>query len=332
MVRAQSAHRNAGGKAMEPDGLIDFHHHVIPPALTQELADSLGAGGESRLRMPAWSKDGMLSFMDDNRIGTAVSSVAVNVSSTNIPGTVKMARECNDFLAGLVHDRPDRFGGFGILPLPYIDESIAEIDRILDELSLDGVILSTNYMGTYLGDPAFDAVFEALERRGALIFVHPTASPDAVAHTLGIPDFVIDYVADTTRAIARLHYSNTFARTPSVRYIFSHAGGTVPFIVQRFDLLDATQVVPGSEIRGNARDQFRRLHFDTAISFQEPVLALAGDVIGQSQLVFGSDHPFSMDMAAGAATAINSADYLSPEDRDAIGWQNAQRLLPRLAG
>lgn len=142
----------------------------------------------------------------------------------------------------------------------------------------------------------------------------------------------MDYVADTTRAIARLHYSNTFARTPSVRYIFSHAGGTVPFIVQRFDLLDATQVVPGGEIRGKARDQFRRLHFDTALAYQKPVLSLTSGVIGTSQLVFGSDRPYSMDMAAGAATAITSAEYLSTEDRAAIGWQNALHLLPRLAG
>ena len=313
-------------------GLVDFHHHVIPPALNKELADSLGAGGTSRLRMPAWSRDGMLSFMDDNSIGTAISSVAVNVASADTAGTVKMVRECNDFLAGLVRDRPDRFGGFGLLPLPFVQESIAEIDHVLDDLGLDGVLLSTNYTGTYLGDPAFDAVFEALERRGALVFVHPTASPDAVAHTLGIPDFVIDYVADTTRAIARLQYTNTFARTPSVRYIFSHAGGTVPFIVQRFDLLDATQVVPGGENRGKARDQFRRLHFDTALAYQKPVLSLTSDVIGTTQLVFGSDHPYSMEMAAGAATAINSDDDLSTEDRAAIGWQNALQLLPRLAG
>ena len=75
-------------------GLVDFHHHVIPPALNKELADSLGAGGESRLPMPAWSMDGMLSFMDDNTIGTAISSVAVNVSSADAASTVKMVREC----------------------------------------------------------------------------------------------------------------------------------------------------------------------------------------------------------------------------------------------
>ena len=96
--------------------------------------------------------------------------------------------------------------------------------------------------------------------------------------------------------------------------------------------MDATNVVSGSETRGSARDQFRRLHFDTAIAFQKPVLALTSDVIGTSQLVFGSDRPYSMDMAAKAATAINSADYVSAEARAVIGWENAKRLLPRLAG
>lgn len=317
---------------MWPGGLIDLHHHVIPPVLKEALSGSVGSGGTTGLRMPSWSKDGMLSFMDDNSIGTAIASVAFNISSGDVLETVKLARQCNDFLGDLVLDRPDRFGGFGILPMPFVDESIAEIDRILDELGLDGVMLSTNYAGTYLGDPAFDAVFDALEGRGTLAFVHPTESPDAVAHTLGIPDFVIDYVADTTRAIARLHYSNTFARTPSVRYVFSHAGGTVPFIAQRFDLLDATHAVPGAEIRGDARDQFRRLYFDTALAYQQAVLSLATDVVGPTQLVFGSDRPYALDRSARAATAISSADYLSTESRAAIGWQNAQRLLPRLAG
>ncbi|MFT2815725.1 amidohydrolase family protein [Leifsonia sp. A12D58] len=316
---------------MWPGGLIDLHHHVIPPALLEELSGSVGTGGTSGLRLPSWSKDGMLSFMDDNMIGTVIASVAFNISSGDAAPTVKMARQCNDFLAELVRDRPDRCGGFGVLPLPFVDESIAEIDRIFDDLGLDGVMLSTNYAGAYLGDPVFDAVFDALERRGALAFVHPTESPDAVAHSLGIPDFVFDYVADTTRAIARLHYSNTFARTPSVRYVFSHAGGTVPFIAQRFDLLDSTNAVPGSEIRGPARDQFRRLYFDTALAYQKPVLSLAADVVGSTQLVFGSDRPYALDRSEEAATAINSADYLSIEARAAIGWQNAQRLLPRLA-
>jgi aminocarboxymuconate-semialdehyde decarboxylase len=316
---------------MTADGLIDLHHHVIPPMLTEALAGSMGSGGTAGLQMPQWSKAEMLAFMDDNRIAVAVASTGFGVHFGDDAAAVSLARRCNDFLADLARERPDRFGGLGVLPLPLVAESVTELDRVLDDLGLDGVMLSTNYAGTYLGDPRFDDLFDALERRGALVFVHPTESPDAIGHTLGVPDFVIDYVVDTTRAVTRLHYSNTFARTPSVRYVFSHAGGTIPYIAQRFDLLDSLHAVPGDDVRGSAREQFRRLYFDTAIAYGEPVLSLATDVVGLPQLVFGSDRPYAGEMSAAGAAAVRSADYLSAEAREAIGRGNAARLLPRLA-
>jgi predicted TIM-barrel fold metal-dependent hydrolase len=89
--------------------------------------------------------------------------------------------------------------------------------------------MMTNAGGSYLGDSRFDPIFAELQRRAAVVFVHPTASPDPIAHTLGLPDSLLDYPVDTSRAIAKLHYSNTFARTPNVKYVFAHAGGTIPF-------------------------------------------------------------------------------------------------------
>ena len=236
-------------------------------------------------------------------------------------------------MAELVKDRPDRFGAFGLLPLSpsSVDDAIAEVDRIYDELHLDGVMLSTNYDGIYLGDARFDRLFEALERRGAVVFVHPVESPDEAARTLGVPAFLIDYVADTTRAIARLHYSNTFARTPSVRYVFSHPGGTVPYIVKRFDRLDALSVIPGGPERGTAREQFTKLHWDTALSFEAPVLALVSSVVGVGQIVFGTDYPYAGDDSAAAAAAIQLPGALTPAEREAIGWASATTLIPRLA-
>jgi predicted TIM-barrel fold metal-dependent hydrolase len=75
--------------------------------------------------------------------------------------------------------------------------------------------------------------------------VHPTSSPDPTARRLGLPDSLIDFTADTTRAVAQLHYGNTFARTPNVKYIFSHAGGTIPYLATRFSIIDEMNVIPG---------------------------------------------------------------------------------------
>src|SRR6201999_4385811 len=128
----------------------------------------------------------------------------------------------------LIQEHPKRFGGFAALPLPDVDGALRALEYALDVLKLDGVVLFTNARGIYLGDPRFRPLFDELERRGTTVFVHPNASPDPSAHSLGLPDSLIDFTADTTREVAQLHYRNIFARTPHVNYIFSHAGGTIP--------------------------------------------------------------------------------------------------------
>jgi 6-methylsalicylate decarboxylase len=115
-------------------------------------------------------------------------------------------------------------------------------------------VLFSNSNGVYLGDARFEPVFEELERRKAVLFVHPTASPDPSAHHLGLPDSLIDFTADTTRAVARMHYSNRFARTPNVKHIFSHAGGTAPYLAGRRGIVDEMNVIPGGEERGPVAD------------------------------------------------------------------------------
>jgi 6-methylsalicylate decarboxylase len=95
-----------------------------------------------------------------------------------------------------------------------------------------------------------------MERRAAVVFVHPTSSPDAAARTLGLPDSLIDFTADTTRAVAQLHYGNTFVRTPNVKYIFSHAGGTIPYLATRFSYLRRDLAVScRSEVESSAELQ-----------------------------------------------------------------------------
>ena len=167
-------------------------------------------------------------------------------------------------------DRPDRFGAFAALPLPDVDGSLDQIEYALDVLELDGVSMMTNAGGSYLGDSRFDPIFAELQRRAAVVFVHPTASPDPIAHTLGLPDTLLDYPVDTSRAIAKLHYSNTFARTPDVKYVFVHAGGTIPFLASRFAIVDEMDVIPGAQERGAFADALPRLYWDTASAFSDP--------------------------------------------------------------
>ncbi|TMK53848.1 MAG: amidohydrolase [Actinobacteria bacterium] len=221
---------------------------------------------------------------------------------------------------------------FACLPLPDVDGALLELSYALDELNLDGVILFSNAGGLYLGDRRLWPLSEELQRRPAVVFVHPNASPDPSAHRLGLPDSLIDFTADTTRAVAQLHYNNTLARTGDVTYIFSHAGGTVPYLAGRFEIVDDMGVVPGGEDRASAAETFRHLYFDTALSWSDPVLTMLRSVVGLNHVVFGSDYPYlRRDLAVGCRRHIETSAVLTDSERASILGLTAADLIPRLA-
>ena len=147
---------------------------------------------------------------------------------------VKLARETNEFVASVVRDDPEHFGGFATMPLPDVDAALDELEYAYDTLGFDGVVLYSSQGDRYLGDPSFDPLFEELERRRAVVFIHPTTlPPGADATGLTIPFGVAEFTFDTTRTVINMLYSGTLERYPSIRYIVSHAGGTIPYLAWR---------------------------------------------------------------------------------------------------
>src|SRR5882724_12105810 len=279
-----------------------------------------------------WSKEASLSFMDDAGIDVAV--LSVSTPGVHLGDSAKartLARRCNEFAAELVTARPDRFASFACLPLPDVDASLTELSYAIDVLGLDGVVVFTNSNGVYLGDAVLEPVFEELERRKTVVYVHPNPSPDAVAHSLGLPDNLLDFPTDTNRAVAQMHYTNRFARTPSVRYIFSHAGGSIPFLAARFAIIDEMGFIAGAEQRGAAADMFRRMYWDTALSTSDPVLRMLREVVGIDQVLFGTDFPYlRRDLAVKANQRISESSGLNDSERRAVLGGNASLLFPRL--
>ena len=308
---------------------VDTHHHILPDFFWSATEGDDPVGG---IAPPPWSRAGALAFLDDAGIDVAITSISTPGVHTGDDAAARaLARRCNEFTAGMVKDRPDRYGGFACLPLPDVDGALAELSYALDDLRLDGVVVFSNARGIYLGDQRLDPLFEELQRRAAVVFVHPNPSPDPSAHALKLPDSLIDFPADTTRAVARMHYSNTFARTPDVKYILSHAGGTVPYLATRFGVVDEMGVIPGAEDRGTAAETFRRLYWDTALSWSDAELRMLRDVVGIDRVVFGTDYPYlRRDLAVSSHDHIAASQELTDSERAAVLGGTAISLIPRL--
>ena len=309
---------------------IDTHHHLLPDFFWQETENAHApVGGLAPLR---WSNEASISFMDDAGIDFAVVSLSTPGVHTGDSAKARaLARRCNEFSAELVHARPDRFGGFACLPLPDLDASLEELTYALDVLGLEGFVLFTNSNGVYLGDPVLEPIFEELERRKTVVYVHPNPSPDAVAHSLGLPDNLLDFPTDTNRAVAQMHYTNRCARTPNVKYIFSHAGGSIPYLAARFAIIDEMGFIAGGEQRGTAADMFRRIYWDTALSASDPVLRMLREVAGINHVLFGTDFPYlRRDLAVSFKQRILQSSELSDSERLAVLGGNAARLFPAL--
>jgi predicted TIM-barrel fold metal-dependent hydrolase len=309
---------------------IDVHHHILPDFFWRATNEQHGPVGG--IAPAHWSPESALSFLDEAQIAVAVTSISTpGVHLGDDSAARVLARRCNEFSTELMQKHPSRFGGFACVPLPDVEGSLREIAYALDVLKLDGVVLFSNANGIYLGERQLAPVFEELQRRAAVVFIHPNASPDPTFHRLGLPDSLLDFPADTSRAIANLHYSNTFARTPDVKYIVSHAGGTIPYVATRFGIVDEMAIIDGAEERGTAADTLRRLFWDTALSWKNPILQMLRSVVGMDQVLYGTDFPYlRRDLAVQSREDLKSTAAVTEAERGAILGTSALKLFPRL--
>ncbi|HYV20014.1 MAG TPA: amidohydrolase family protein [Verrucomicrobiae bacterium] len=314
----------------KPPHRIDVHHHIFPPEWVKATA-SHGIGEAGGVAFPAWTPASQIEFMDRQGIAAAVTSVAApGVHFGDDRAARSLARTCNESSARLIADAPSRLGAFGVLPLPDVDGSLLEIETIYDQLHLDGVILLASIGERYLGDPAFDAVFDELNRRKAVVFIHPTVPVTSRALRLAMPGALIEFVFDTTRAVANLIYSGTLERCPDLRIILSHAGGTVPFLAGRLTLGDLVPALRQNAPQGSTA-YLKRLYYDTAISANPYTLNSLQELVDPSHILFGSDTPYLPEpLVAGQIDGLAGYRGFDDRTRGMVERDNALALFPRL--
>jgi len=316
--------------------LIDTHQHPIPEYYKRALA-SVGVGGSGENPWAAWSLEQQLALMDEVGIVAAVNSIASpGVYFGDAAFATRLARECNEESAKMVADHPHRFGAFAILPLPDVGAAIREVEHSLDVLKLEGVCLLTHVGTRHLGHTDEDELYAELDRRNAVVFVHPLRNQATNMPVYTYPSGMTELVLDTTRAIHNLLWNGTFAKFPNIRWIMPHGGGTVPFLIYRMSAMDnhpkARERLPG----GTVRSALRTLYYDVAeINAPGPLRCLM-DIAEPSHILFGSDFPFSRhtnpaqdvrDTIAG----FSAFDGWDEATRRAISHDNALALFPRLA-
>ncbi len=302
---------------------IDIHHHIVPPAYAAELTKR-GLG-----QAPKWSPQASLEDMDRNGIATSVVALMQPGAYFEDAATDRrLARLSNDYAAQMSRDHPGRFGSFATLPLMDTEGSLREIEYAFDTLKADGIGLMTSYGNSYLGDRRFWPIWEELNRRKAVIYTHPL-QPGCCRNPIeGLPPSAIEFPADTTRSIASLLFGGAAHRYPDIQWIWSHSGGTLPFLWARFtrqeiDMKDkAKAVLPNGLLA-----EVQRFNFDTAQGHHEGAIAALRVLVQPSQILFGSDFPYRL--AEDVRTGLAERNF-SPAELAAVERGNALRLMPSL--
>ncbi len=310
-------------------GRIDTHHHIYPPQYLADAEDSIRRATHVHFKhISQWTPARSLEAMDRDGIATAIVSISPSLWFGDLAATRKIAREWNEYAADLGRDHPGRFCLFAALPLPDVEASLAEIEYALDTLHAVGFGLVTNYGDKWPGDNAFAPVFDELNRRKAVVYFHPTESPAFENILPNVPPPMIEFPFDTTRAIVSLLFGGTFARAPAIRWIFSHGGGALPMLAARIARIAANRKDLSAQVPSGVMPVLKSLYYDIAgINHPIPFNAIR-DLVGPSQLMFGTDYPF---WSPHVAVAILDELGVVAAERTRIERENALGLIPLLA-
>src|SRR5215469_5129905 len=304
---------------------LDLHHHFGTPAWIRMTNERKSQGYQ------VWQPYTPAKAIEDMDKG----GVASSLLSVTTPGiwfgdkaeTRRWARELNEYGARMISDYRGRFGLFAVLPLPDVEASLREIEYAFETLKADGVGLLSSYGNRWHGDPEFAPVFRELNRRRAVVYTHASAPPCCQNLQPNINETTIEYNTDTSRTIISLIESGRATGCPDIRFIFSHAGGTIPSLAGRFLGQAASAESLARPAEPNSRlYHLRRFYYDTAGSANPVQMVSLKMIVPTTQIVFGTDFPFSN--ATGTARGLETCGFTADELRG-IDRENAVRILPK---
>lgn len=316
--------------AAEPDiqgkkNRIDTHHHFFSPGLKASLSTNNLMVGPA----VGWTLEKTLQDMEAAGTATAILSTTIpEVNFLNGPEGIKVARESNEYAAKLRSDHKGKFGNFAMLPMHDMDAALKEMEYALDTLKADGIGLLTNYGNKWLGHPMYKPLMDEINRRGAILYTHPTNADCCINLIPNTQPTVVEYGTNTTRTIVDIVFSGTAARCPNIKFIFSHAGGTLPFLTERLQKMPVIDPKLQAMVPNGVMHELQRFYYDTAWAANPYALSSLLQLVTKDQVLFGSDYPYrtSFDNISGLIKwGFNEKDLTQ------ITRGNAIKLIPRLA-
>ena len=310
------------------NNLIDVHHHFVPPFYLAENRNRIAtaSGGQIHPAWLSWTPEGAIASMDKQGVATAVLSLTFPGVWFGEPKVAaQTARRVNEYAADLARSHPGRFGRFAVIPLPDTEGSLREIEYALGVLKADGIGLLTSYGDKWLGDAAYQPVFEEINRRKAVVFVHPTTPLCCRTLLPDVAPVVAEIPQDTTRAVTNLLFTGTFARFKDIRFIFTHAGGYVPMVLGRLHQYAPKNLA--EKAPNGIEYELKRLYYDIAGTAYRPAIAALTSLVPTTHILFGSDNPYVP--LAETAEGMMQVGF-SAADLQLIGRDNALTLLPQL--
>ena len=311
---------------------IDVHHHIYPKKFMEHQEKINPKWGPQR--PPAivkdWSPQFALDVMDRTGVGVGIVQMIADpgVWFGDKQAARDLAREWNEYAAQMTRDFPTRFGMLAVLPMPDIDGSLEEIAYAFDTLHADGVQLMSHYDHKYPGDPSFAPVLHELNKRKAVVLVHPFLPP---CHDIlpGVRPRTIEFPFDSTRAIVSLVMSGATSKFPDIKFIFCHGGGALPALAGRIEELTKDEKDRNERVPKGIEFELKKLFYEIANAYHAPTFAALRAFAPESHILFGTDYPYVSipSHIDGLAKVVPSASALRAIERD-----NALALFPKFAG
>ena len=306
-------------------GRIDLHAHMIPEFYVKRMK-SKGIDGALWTPFPKWNPEKDIRVMKRNNISKRILSLSIpGVHTEDGTGTdtifaKELSRECNEYASQIKREYPKYYGAFATIPFPDKDGAVKEIKYALDVLKLDGVTLFSNISGRYPGEDEFMEIFSELDKRKAVVFIHPEdVNLEYGENKILAP--IIERLLDTGRSLVFLFSSKMLSSYPNIKYIISHGGGSFPLITQWLEYYNLIKADDFKMIKD-------RIYFDTAQQ-GDFLFQYLKSFCGTSQIVLGTDGGWQSPIQISQTiNAFETSRVFTQTDREEIEWKNANKLFP----